>query len=175
MFFRHGGTVLAWGSLTVDSLPQVPDLGLCEDDQLAVNVLSFPAKHAVLDNIFDRAEKYPTLASFNELSIQNEILRMCKTESLKDLKFKKCIDFNSISPEEKYCPIEKSKAWTMFDEKRAKIAEKQMVRGKTKVVNLWLEESSKFPEWGSKDFRSFIFQSVLKYCPFIAAERDEKL
>ena len=58
--------------------------------QLAVNVLSFPGKHEVLDNIFTRAEKSPTLRSFNELSIQDEILRMCKTESMKDLKFKKC-------------------------------------------------------------------------------------
>ena len=168
---------MAWDSLTVDSLawPRVPDLGLCEDDQLAVNVLSFPAKHVILDNIFTRAEKSPTLKSFNEFSIQEEILQLCKADNMKDLKFKKCMDLNAISPEERYCPIEKSKSWTMFDEKRAKIAEKKIVKGKTKVVNLWLEESSKYPVWGSNNFHSFIFKSVSKYCPFIAHELNNKL
>ena len=177
VFCRHGGTALAWDSLSVDSLtwPQVPDLGLCEDDQLAVNVLSFPGKHEVLDNIFTRSEKSPTMRSFNELSIQDEILRMCKADNMKDLKFKKCSDFNAIYPEERFCPIEKSKSWTMFDEKRAKIAEKQIIKGRTKVVNLWLEESLKYPVWGSNEFRSFIFNSISKYCPFIADEMNNKL
>ena len=168
---------MAWDSLTVDSLawPQVPDLGLCEDDQLAVNVLSFPAKHVILDNIFTRAEKSPSLLSFNELSIQDEILRLCKAESMKDLKFKKCVDFNAISPEERFCPIEKSKSWTMFDEKRAKIVEKQIVKGKTKVVNLWLEESSEYPFWSSNSFKSFIFKSISTHCPFIADEMNNKI
>ena len=80
LLYRHGGTALAWDSLTVDSLawPQGPDFGLCDDDQLAVHVISLPTKYLVLDNIFARAEKTPTLQSFNHFSIQDEILRLCK-------------------------------------------------------------------------------------------------
>ena len=98
-----------------------------------------------------------------------------KAENLKEIIFKKCFDLNGISPEEKYCPIERSKYWTMFDEKRAKIAEKHIVKGKTKVVNLWLEESSKIQVWGSDDFRSFIYKISSEYCPFIAGGLGNKL
>ena len=133
------------------------------------------ARHRVLDNVLATAEKSPNLRAFNSKSVQEEILRLCKASSLKELRFKKCLDFHAISPEEHYCPIERSRYWIIFDGKRSRIAAKQLHKENTKVLNLWLDESSDIPVWASEDFRSILYDLSEKHCPFIFHSSNYKL
>ena len=55
--------------------------------------------------------------------------KLCGVEHLKQLRFKECQDLPAMASEELYCPVEKSKYWTFFDDKRFKlVAKKQKPR-----------------------------------------------
>ena len=84
------------------------------------------------------AEKNPSLKYFNENSLEQEILRMCKADTIKEMKFKQCLDFGPLQSEIHYCPFENSNYKQMlFDAKRSKIAMKKIDSKETKVINLW--------------------------------------
>ena len=64
--------------------------------------------------------------------------KLCVVEHLKQLRFKECQDLPAMASEEVYCPVERSKYWTIFDDKRFKLVAKKIEAKKVKLVNLWL-------------------------------------
>ena len=157
VLYLAGGSVLAWDSLSMSSIP-VPALGLCHSGQLAPNVLSLTARHKLLGNILERAKLSPTLDSLNEGSLERELRSVCKVEHLKELKYKQCEDLPAMASEQVFCPVERSKSWMIFDDKRSKIVAKQIKGKKVRTVNLWLR----------KGFISFSFFFYLKKYKFIS-------
>ena len=67
--------------------------------------------------------------------------KLCGVEHLKQLRFKECQDLPAMASEELYCPVEKSKYWTIFDDKRFKLVAKKIEAKKVKLVNLWLRKN----------------------------------
>lgn len=177
LLYKHGGTVMAWDSLTINTLPspQTPIIASCDQGVLALNVLNYPAKHPVIENILDYAEKTPTLQSLNEQSLQKEILRICKAGNLEDLAYKQCLNFKPLQPPETFCPIESSRYWQIFDEKRSKIVRKQVESGNVKTVNLWLDQSRNIPVWASESFNSAMKYLAQSYCPLVLESRKYRL
>ena len=102
--------------------------------------LSLPANHQVVANILERTRDSPTLDSLNEGSLEMELRTVCRVEHLKELKYKQCGDLPAMGSEEVFCPVERTKYWTIFDEKRNKIVAKQIQSKKVKLVNLWLRK-----------------------------------
>ena len=164
IIYKHGGTVLSWDSLSLDTLPspENPVIAACEEGVLATNVISFPAKHQVIENMLDLAEKTPTLETFNTFSLQTEILRVCKTEDIEDLKFKQCLDFKPLLPTESFCPVEKSRYWQIFDDKRSAIVMRQVKQSKT--LNLWLEQSQDIKSWVSPSSNNAFTSLAQTWC-----------
>ena len=174
--YKHGGTVLAWDSFSIGpvlppSEEQSQSLALCNGDELALNILNFPIKHLLIENILDRAEKTPILTNFDKNSLIQETLIFCKVKTVTDLEYKQCKTFSPILPESFACPIERSRYWTIFDDKRAKIAAKQVQKKETKIVNLWLNDSENLSIWASESFKSLIYYLSQKHCPFTFAEQ----
>ena len=151
--------MLAWDSLSISSIP-VPALGLCHSGQLAPNVLSLTARHKLLGNILERAKLSPTLDSLNEGSLERELRSVCKVEHLKELKYKQCEDLPAMASEQVFCPVERSKSWTIFDDKRSKIVAKQIKGKKVRTVNLWLRKG--FISFSYFHIQKLLFKLLLK-------------
>ena len=178
--YKHGGTVLAWDSFSLAPIlhpteEQSSSLILCNGDELALNILNFPVKHPMIENILDQAQKSPTLESLNRNSLLQETLKFCKVKTVTDLEYKQCKTFSPILPESFACPIERSRYWTIFDDKRSKIAAKQIQKKETKIVNLWLDESEDISMWASDNFKTLIYYLSQKHCPRTFAEQNIKL
>ena len=168
--YKHGGTVLAWDSFSLASvLPpseeQSLSLALCNGAELALNILNYPMKHPMIENILDQAQKSPTLESFTKNSLLQETLKFCKVKTVTDLEYKQCKTFSPILPESFACPIERSRYWTIFDDKRAKIAAKKAQKKETKIVNLWLNDSEDISIWASENFKTLNYYLSQKHCP----------
>ena len=129
----------------------------------------------MIENILDQAQKSTTLVSLNRNSLLQETLKFCKVKTVTDLEYKQCKTFSPILPESFACPIERSRYWTIFDDKRSKIAAKQVQKKETKIVNLWLDESEDISMWASDNFKTLIYYLSQKHCPCTFAEQNIKL
>ena len=140
---------------------------------MATNILSFPSENIIIEKILDEAERLPEEDSINSFSIQKEILRKCKVDKLQELQYKKCLNFRAILPENVFCPLEKSQHWTLFDEKRSKLAMKKVKGKETKSVNFI--ESSNVQTWGSEAYKTAAFYLSQSHCPLIFNDNGKML
>ena len=82
--------------------------------------------------------------------------KLCGVEHLKQLRFKECKDLPAIASEEVYCPVEREKYWTIFDDKRSKLVARKIEAKEVKLVNLWLRKDISILKFlNNKNLKSF--------------------